>query len=69
MQDLKVLTNDQLINEFDNAKRLINYLETKAPSVSRTDVDFVLEKIKEEMALREIPEPKVDFSKKKLSAN
>jgi len=69
MQDLKVLTNEQVINEFDNAKRLINYLETKAPNVNRTDVNFVLEKIKEEMVLRGISEPKVDFSKKKLPAN
>lgn len=69
MQDFKILTNDQIINEFDNAKRLINYLETKAPNVDRTDVNFVLEKIKEEIALRGISEPKVDLTKKKLLNN
>jgi len=66
MQDLKVLTNDQIINEFDNTKRLLNYLETKAPEASRIDVEYMLEEIKKELASRGMSEPHVDLSKKKL---
>jgi len=69
MQDLKILTNDQLLNEFDNAKRLINHLETKAPKVDRADVHFVLDKIKEEILARGLSEPAVDLTKKKSLIN
>lgn len=60
MKDLKLLTDAQLIKEFDNAKRLEHQIKTKYTHVDSSHVLSIIDEIKKEFDVRGISEPKID---------